>query len=305
MKQNMDVVAQGIAAIRPYIRFIAARRRDADEEAAQIQPKASLPSVPLWGNGSAAPLPAVTHTEEAEAEVAEAVPPVAPRVTAFAAPGGSDIGVPPKVQTTPMPMTPPSSPTGHPSVPAETAPPSTSTSRRVTEDAIPQPPPSEVPPASEAVSEADAGEASKTTAHAEPTTLEAARAQFEATWHMSQLEKLPRVVREAYTERDRAPNEFAQKLIGAGIEGFLPEALEAAVATLIRMDPHFQEADVLSRTPNHAPLFRIELQEEDYHAEDSTARNDIERGEERAADMEERMLPGEADRAALRGDDPF
>jgi hypothetical protein len=286
MNRNMDVVAQGIAAIGPFKLFIAARRQEADEEAARIQPKASaLPPAPLWGSGSTAPLPLVTHTEEEEAS-AEAVPPAAP----------------PRVQTTPMPITPPSPPTGHPSVPPETAPPTTSTSRLVTEDAIPQPPPSEVPPALEGVPVADTSEA---TVLAEPTTVEAARAQFEATWHMSQPEKLPRVVREAYAERDRAPNEFAQKMIGAGIEGFLPEALEAAVATLIRMDPHFQEADVLSRRSDYAPLFQIELQEEDYHADDSTLRNDAERSEESAADMEERTLPGEADRAALRGDQPF
>jgi hypothetical protein len=269
MNRNMDVVAQGIAAIGPFKLFIAARRQDADEEAARIQPKASVPPAPVWRSGSTAPLPLVTHTEEEEGEGAEKVRPAA----AFASPRGSEIGVPPKVEAPTVPVTHAPSPTGHPSERQENALPITNTPRLVVEDATPPAGPSEV-------------DSSETTVLADPPTVDEAWAQFEATWHMSQPETLPRVVREAYDGRQQAPDHFAQKLIGAVTEGLVPKAVEAAVATLIRVDPHFQEAVVLARNPNHAQLFHIELQEADYHAEDSTS-------------------PGEADRAALRGDEPF
>lgn len=300
MNRNLDVVAQGIAAIGPYKRFIAARRRDADEEAAQIKPKESAsPPAPLWGSGSTAPLPFVTHTEEAEAEGAESARPDAPRATTFAPQSGSEREVPPEVQATPMPITPIPPPTGHPSVEPETTLPLISVPLPVADRITPHSTPLEGVFVSEEVA---ATNVSKATVLPEPTTVEEAWAQFEATWYLSQPEKLPGVLREVYDGRDRVPNEFAQKMIGASLNGFLPEALEAAVIPLIRFDPHFQEADVLSRKSDYASLFEIELQAEDYHADDSGLSDDSQAS---VPGTDDSPLPGEADRAALRGDDPF
>lgn len=301
MKQNMDVVAQGIAAIRPYLRFIAARRRDADEEAAQIQPKASAPSVPLWGSGSTAPLPAVTHTEP-ETVGAEDARPDAPRATTFTRQSGSEREVSREVQVTPLPFTPSLPPTDHLTVPPETTLPSTSVPLPVAEAATADRGPLEGVSVSEEASEVDVSEAPTLP---EPSTGEAARAQFETIWRMSPPERIPRMVREAYAERDRAPDYFAQKLIGAVREGLVPPALEAAVATLIRLDSHFQEADLLAHTPGHDQLFQIELQEEDYHADDSGLSGDTAHLRVSVPSMEDDLPQGEADRAALRGDAPF
>jgi hypothetical protein len=322
MNRNTDVVAQGLAAIGPFKLFIAARRRDADEEAAKMHPKASAtPPAPFLGSGSGAPLPVATSAE-VEETVPE-TPPALPRAGDVAPHSGSEIGVTPKVQATPAPRT-PSPPTEPPSMTPETALATTNTTRNAAEEAIPQTGPSNttrvatedatpqaglsgVPPAPEEVSGTDASEA---TALAEPITVEAAMAQFEAIWHMSQPEKLPVMVQKAYAGRDRDPGAFAQKLIGAGMGGFLLPALEAAVVTLIRVDPHFQAAHLLSRKPDYAPLFAIDLEEEDYHADDSTLQGEADRPEDstlrgEADHADENTLPGEADRAALRGDSPF
>lgn len=282
MNRNTDVVAQGLAAIAPFKLFIAARRQDVEDEAAKMHSKASVaPGAPFGGSGSSTPLSVVASTEEEEADGAEeAARTAVPRAT-DSAPTGE-----PGVQATTETATTPTLPQ------RETVPPTTKTTRLATQETAPQAGLSEGSPAPERVSVTDASEATVLSYLATP---EEAMVQFEASWHLSESGRLPRVVQQAFVQRDREPDAFAQKMIGASLEGFLPEALEAAVATLIRVDPYFQAADLLSRKPGYSQLFKIELDAEDYGASDNPLQDEDECAEDRT-------LSGEADRAAERGD---
>lgn len=270
MSTTTDVVAEALAAIAPYKLFIAARRKDADEEAAKVKGNGT-PVLSLFDTGSPTPPP----TETPAAEV------VLPQPSG-AAPTGSGTAMPPSASA----MNTPEAELQAGATPLPTV-------------------PEAAPPTSSAVPSLDEETRGEAWATVVPTTATEALAQFDAAWSLSKPERLPLMVQEAYAQREEVPDMFAQLMVGAVAQGYFSPDLERAVTDLIRLDAHFQAAHVLFQDEQFVGLFEIAMQDGDYLAEGAVERAD-ETSEEGAAErMDETPADGEADRAVERGEEPF